>query len=114
MKQSKIVAGATGAIFIVLGLLLIGTLLDIFASADIYALVLPIVLIMSGITTLQDSSRRKAGVSYGLVAIGIVMLLVRFDIIRGDVVNGLLGAVLLVAGGTTLNKLFQKPTPVDK
>lgn len=114
MKKSQIVAAVTGGVFILLGLALLGTLLDVFESSDVYGLVIPMVLIFSGITTLQASSRHKTSVGYGLLAIGTITLLIRFNVIRGDVVNGLLGAALLIAGASIIARLPQKQNAIEE
>lgn len=102
MDRKQIAGLVSGGVFIALGLLLLGTLIDLFESSSVYGWVIPVVLVFSGITTLQESSRYRKYVGYGLVAIGAITILVRLNIIRGDLVNGLLGAVLLTAGGAMI------------
>ena len=102
MDLKRVTTMVSGGVFILLGLLLLGTLLDLFESSSVYGWVIPVVLVFSGITTLQESSKHKANVGYGLVAIGTITILVRLDIIRGDLINGLLGVVMLVAGSAII------------
>lgn len=108
MQHNKIIATSTGVGFVLLGILLLATLVDALDSSTIYGWVVPVVLVFGGLTTLQESPRYKKGVGYGLIAIGAVTLLVRLDLIRGDVVNALLGAVLLAAGVSILARSSQK------
>lgn len=102
MDRKRITTLVSGGVFIVLGLLLLGTLIDIFESSSVYGWAIPIVLVFSGITTLQETSKYRTNVGYGLVAIGAITILVRLDVIRGDLINGLLGAVMLVAGSAII------------
>lgn len=102
MDRKRITTLVSGSVFITLGLLLLGTLIDLFESSSVYGWVTPIVLVFSGITTLQENSKYKTNVGYGLVAIGAITILVRLDFIRGDLISGLLGAVMLVAGSAMI------------
>ncbi len=102
MNRHSITTYSVGGAYLALGLLLLGTLIGIFESSTVYSWVIPIVLIFSGITTLQAESKYKTTVSYGLIAIGVITIFVRLNVIRGDVVNGLLGAVLLIAGAAII------------
>lgn len=113
MDRTTLTAYITGGTYLAFGLLLLGTLIDLFESSAVYGWVIPMVLIFSGITTLQTESKHKTNVSYGLIAIGVITILVRLNILRGDLVNGLLGAVLIFAGATIIARGAQNRTAKD-
>lgn len=108
MKKTHILNFATGIVFTILGALLVASLLGWVDSSSIYDIIIPILIICGGVTTLQDDSKHKKTAGFGLILIGFITLLVRFNILHGDVVNGILGAILLVAGTSILSRNSQK------
>lgn len=107
MKKARILSFTTGIIFIILGALLVASLLGWIDSSSIYDIIIPILIICGGVTTLQDDSKHKKTAGFGLILIGLITLLVKFSILHGDVVNGILGAILLIAGTSILSKNSQ-------
>lgn len=97
-----------GAAFTIMGLLLLASLTNIVESGTIYGLVVPAILIFSGIVTIPESSKYRRQVAIGLIATGTVSLLVRLNVIQNDVVNILLGATLLLLGAGMITKTHTK------
>lgn len=82
-----------------LGVMLLSSLIGWVDSARIYSLVLPSVVTASGMVIARSSDEQlRTRLAYGLSGIGVVMLLVRFDVIHGDLINMLLGIVCVVVG----------------
>ena len=98
----------TGSAFVVLGLLLLASLIDWVDSSSIYSSVLPIGLILAGFSMLSalDNKKRTKSIAIGILGLGIVSLLVRFDVIRGDVVNAILGVGLLALGTSAITRVI--------
>ena len=96
----------TGSAFVVLGLLLLASLIDWVDSSSIYSSVLPIGLILAGFSMLSalDNKKRTKSIAIGILGLGVVSLLVRFDVIRGDVVNAILGVGLLALGTSAITR----------
>lgn len=107
MKKSQIITTVTGGSFIILGLLLLGTLVDLFERSMIYGWTVPAVFIFSGFSIVQDAVKPKHGLGYSLIAVGAVGLLVRLNIVSGDVINALLGAALLCGGSIIVSKALK-------
>lgn len=107
MKQSRTIGLFTGGAFIILGLLLLGSLVNLFERSVIYAWVLPLIFIISGFNILQDSTKSKTGLGYGLIGAGAIGLLVRLGVLDGAFVNALLSAVLIAAGSALLVRNWQ-------
>jgi hypothetical protein len=97
-----------GALFIVLGALLLISLTNLIDSGTIYGFVVPAILVFSGIVTISENSRYRQHVSIGLIITGALSLIVRLNIIQGDFVNVLLGASLLLIGASIVTKAHAK------
>lgn len=110
MKKQKITNLAVGVVSVGLGFVLLATLIDVFDSNDVYLAVLPMVLILGGISVVSDGAKenRKLGLGIGMLITGIISLAVRLDIVSGDVVNGIIGFVLLIAGVVTLTRFADR------
>jgi|GEM_PF-4092390 FtsH-binding integral membrane protein len=108
IHKENITSLLTGSAFVVLGLLLLASLLDWVDSSSIYSSVLPIGLILAGFSMLSalDNKKRTKSIAIGILGLGIVSLLVRFDVIRGDVVNAILGVGLLALGTSAITRVM--------
>lgn len=111
MKRSRILQAGIGTLFALAGVGLLASLVGWLDDSKVYQLAIPVVLIVSGVNLLSDKQEeRRRIISFGLIAIGIVMLLVRFNIIQGEVVNGILGAIFFGLGVFILTRLYSTHT----
>ncbi len=115
MKKSTVSQIITGSAFLLLGLALLGTLIDILQSTSVYSFVMPLVLITSGYAMLDETKvKQRRNTGFGLMAIGLITLLVRYNILRGNVINAVLGIVLAGWGLFILIRLYDKKPITDK
>ena len=98
----------SGVSFAVLGLFLLASLIDWVDSASIYSTLLPVGLILAGLSMLSaiENKKRTKNIAIGILGLGVVSLLVRFDVIRGDVVNAILGVGLLALGTSAITRVM--------
>jgi len=110
MKDAKVTSYIIGGSFVVLGLLLLGSLINWINSISIYQTTLPIVLIIGGFSLFSASNEknRRTGLGLGMLTFGIISLLVRFNVLSGKAVNAVLGVVLLATGTIVLTKIADK------
>ncbi|HBH78074.1 TPA: hypothetical protein DDX46_04995 [Candidatus Saccharibacteria bacterium] len=102
-------------LFIGLGLALLGTLLNFYDSAFIYKIIVPLTLLGAGVALLGNnpSERTRRSVALGLIVFGLVSLLIQFEVLRGDVVNAIVGVAFVSAGVFMVSRLTDRKSRKD-
>lgn len=119
MTKDKLVGYGASVLFIGLGLALLGTLLNFYDSAFIYKIIVPLTLLGAGVALLGNnpSERTRRSVALGLIVFGLVSLLIQFEVLRGDVVNAIVGVAFVSAGvfmvSCLTDRKSRKDTEVD-
>lgn len=105
-KKSVII----GTVIVVLGLVFLLALVGALNSMSVYNTLLPIILIIMGISLVsgKDNADRRASLGLGMLAVGLVSLLIRFNIVSSKIVDGLLGLILVVTGVIIIAKVGDK------
>lgn len=98
MKQPQTITLAIGAFIVGLGVLLLAGVAGLVENATVYIWALPFIFILSGFALLQGTPKIQNSISYGLIATGLIVLLVRFGWINGALVNALLAGALIATG----------------
>lgn len=116
-KQQRATTSIVGMGFVILGLVLLATLVNWINAASVYNTVLPLVLIGGGLSLVsgKKAENRRVGLGLGMLLVGVIAFMVRFDLISGKLVNAVLGLVLLVSGFIVLTNIADKhATAKDK
>lgn len=106
--NEKFIKITLATIYIALSIVLMGSLIDLYDGLKIYTWIVPLLLTVAGLSMLSDGpvqQRQNFGVS--LIIIGVIAMLVRLNLIRGDVVNALLSVILLIVGVAALTGIRQ-------
>ncbi len=99
MNKSTVSTILIGGVFATFGLVFLMTLVDLIDSNAVYTTLLPVVLMGGGISVLSAKSEQmNSRLGLALLVIGFIALLVRYNLVNGRIVNGVLGLVLLVCG----------------
>src|SRR3989338_8625894 len=115
MTKDKLVGYGASVLFIGLGLALLGTLLNFYDSAFIYKIIVPSTLLGAGVALLGNnpSERTRRSVALGLIVFGLVSLLIQFEVLRGDVVNAIVGVAFVSAGVFMVSRLTDRKSRKD-
>ncbi|OGL34120.1 hypothetical protein A3E20_04435 [Candidatus Saccharibacteria bacterium RIFCSPHIGHO2_12_FULL_47_16] len=115
MTKDKLVGYGVSVLFIGLGLALLGTLLNFYDSAFIYKIIVPLTLLGAGVALLGNnpSERTRRSVALGLIVFGLVSLLIQFEVLRGDVVNAIVGVAFVSAGVFMVSRLTDRKSRKD-
>lgn len=115
MTKDKLVGYGASVLFIGFGLALLGTLLNFYDSAFIYKIIVPLTLLGAGVALLGNnpSERTRLSVALGLIVFGIVSLLIQFEVLRGDVVNAIVGVAFVSAGVFMISRLTDRKSRKD-
>ncbi|OGL23084.1 hypothetical protein A2791_05405 [Candidatus Saccharibacteria bacterium RIFCSPHIGHO2_01_FULL_46_30] len=115
MTKDKLVGYGASVLFIGLGLALLGTLLNFYDSAFIYKIIVPLTLLGAGVALLGNnpSERTRRSVALGLIVFGLVSLLIQFEVLRGDVVNAIVGVAFVSAGVFMVSRLTDRKSRND-
>lgn len=115
MTKDKLVGYGVSVLFIGLGLALLGTLLNFYDSAFIYKIIVPLTLLGAGVALLGNSpsERTRRSVALGLIVFGLVSLLIQFEVLRGDVVNAIVGVAFVSAGVFMISRLTDRKSRND-
>lgn len=115
MTKDKLVGYGASVLFIGLGLALLGTLLNFYDSAFIYKIIVPLTLLGAGVALLGNnpSERTRRSVALGLIVFGLVSLLIQFEVLRGDVVNAIVGVAFVSAGVFMVSRLTDRKSRKD-
>lgn len=115
MTKDKLVGYGASVLFIGLGLALLGTLLNFYDSAFIYKIIVPSTLLGAGVALLGNnpSERTRRSVALGLIVFGLVSLLIQFEVLRGDVVNAIVGVAFVSAGVFMISRLTDRKSRND-
>lgn len=115
MTKDKLVGYGASVLFIGLGLALLGTLLNFYDSAFIYKIIVPLTLLGAGVALLGNnpSERTRRSVALGLIVFGLVSLLIQFEVLRGDVVNAIVGVAFVSAGVFMISRLTDRKSRKD-
>ena len=115
MTKDKLVGYGASVLFIELGLALLGTLLNFYDSAFIYKIIIPLTLLGAGVALLGNnpSERTRRSVALGLIVFGLVSLLIQFEVLRGDVVNAIVGVAFVSAGVFMISRLTDRKSRND-
>ncbi len=98
MKDSERNRMITDVVFVVVGLVLLATLLNMLNAFTVYNTAVPILLIIFGfaVVSAPSASRQNISLEIGALLVGIVGLLARFDVLGDKITNGVLGFILLI------------------
>lgn len=115
MTKDKLVGYGVSVLFIGLGLALLGTLLNFYDSAFIYKIIVPLTLLGAGVALLGNnpSERTRRSIALGLIVFGLVSLLIQFEVLRGDVVNAIVGVAFVSAGVFMVSRLTDRKSRKD-
>ena len=115
MTKDKLVGYGASVLFIGFGLALLGTLLNFYDSAFIYKIIVPLTLLGAGVALLGNnpSERTRRSVALGLIVFGLVSLLIQFEVLRGDVVNAIVGVAFVSAGVFMISRLTDRKSRKD-
>lgn len=99
-----------GTILVALGAVFLLALLNVLDSIGVYNFLLPIVLIVAGFSLVssQDKSFQYPKLGLGLLVFGLVSILVRFDILSTQFVDGALGLILVITGLVLIMRIGDK------
>jgi hypothetical protein len=108
MKQSRTISLITGSLIIVLGFVLLAGVAGLLENITVYMWVLPLLFILSGFISLWGAPKAKTTVGYGLIATGLIALLVRLGWIDAALVNALLAGALIATGSIMITRTQEK------